>query len=221
MSQSPGQRCSLEQGCGLTFGGLDLGMGLGISASLGPEVRASSGSSKCPETGREKTLTRSFCFSVRRLLSSSLSYSVTRTFLSQSRMRRGNSVSSESRQGGMSRVNTQGWSAQTLTPCPRANVLARSLSPPPPFSCYCFSQWPWHRAQPLGATVSSYLLNKGDWRGWGENTLQLDKSKGTSPVPLTLISSGAGEMVCSRDSCFSGCWALKTEARTHHDDVDP
>ena len=135
----PGTEALLEQGCGLIFGGLDLGTGLWISASLGPEVRASSGPSKCPETEGERALTRSFCFSVRRLLSSSLSYSVTRTFLSQSRMRSGNSVSSESRQGGMSRVNTRVVSTDPDSPCPRANVRARSLSPPPPFSCYCFS----------------------------------------------------------------------------------
>lgn len=52
--------------------------------------------------------TLSFCFSVSRLLSSSRSYSVISTFLSQSRMRRGNSVSSVSRQAGMTASHTQG-----------------------------------------------------------------------------------------------------------------
>lgn len=50
-------------------------------------------------------LTLSFCFSVSRLLLSSRSYRVTRTFFSQSLMRRGNSFSSLSTQGSMS----AGW----------------------------------------------------------------------------------------------------------------
>lgn len=85
------------------------------------------------EAGK-RLLTRSFCFSVRRLLSSSLSYRVTRTFLSQSLMRRGNSVSSESRHGGMSGVqNTRVVSVDPESPCLRANMLAEPLTPRPAF----------------------------------------------------------------------------------------
>lgn len=54
------------------------------------------------------SLTLSFCFSVSRLLSSSRSYRVISTFLSQSLMRRGNSVSSVSRHAGMTARHTQG-----------------------------------------------------------------------------------------------------------------
>lgn len=61
--------------------------------------------------GRTSVLTLSFCFSVRRLLSWSRSYSVTSTFFSQSLMRRGNSLISESKQGSMTwdgRRDTEG-----------------------------------------------------------------------------------------------------------------
>lgn len=62
----------------------------------------------CPGAARllPQALTLSFCFSVSRLLSSSRSYRVISTFFSQSRMRRGNSVSSVSRQAGMTASQT-------------------------------------------------------------------------------------------------------------------
>lgn len=61
-------------------------------------------------------LTLSFCFSVSRLLSSSRSYSVTRTFFSQSLIRSGNSVSSLSRQGSMT-ARQKHHQTQTHTDC--------------------------------------------------------------------------------------------------------
>lgn len=133
----PGTVHSLEQGCGLTFGGLDLGMGLGSQPAWAPRSGPAQ-SSKCPETGRERPR-QLLLLGQEVVVLVPLAVAMGRSSASPHAQR----FSQLRVQAGGCLGSTQGVVSTDLTPCPRANVLARSLSTLP-FSCYFFIRWPWH-----------------------------------------------------------------------------